>query len=238
MHDGGLVLRVVDGVHQRREVRGVLVVQRAVRTQVAEGAVGQVQRLLDGVGRQQRQRDAGAFQHMHHAEEAQRAAARDGVVGVGHHHLGGVAGAPVAHGFGVTAAGDDVVEDPLVVAGFLFDVLVHRRGQPRVVRRQRGAQRLQQRHGVAHVVVGLGEEGDVARQRNLAAQRTLDDGRGQHSTASKTIREDLRHDFKRLGQGRNDDLKTITKEVQSKFLEANLPESDLEFFRRMVIVEI
>ncbi len=56
------------------------------------------------------------------------------------------------------------------------------------------------------------------------------------STASKTIREDLRHDFKRLGQGRNDDLKTITKEVQSKFLEANLPESDLEFFRRMVII--
>ena len=43
MHDGGLVLRIGDAVHQQLEMRGVLLVQRAVRTQVAEGAVGQLQ---------------------------------------------------------------------------------------------------------------------------------------------------------------------------------------------------
>jgi energy-coupling factor transporter ATP-binding protein EcfA2 len=56
------------------------------------------------------------------------------------------------------------------------------------------------------------------------------------STASKNIREDLRNDFKRLGQGRTDDLKVITKEAQIKLVEAGLPESDQDFFRRLVII--
>ena len=56
------------------------------------------------------------------------------------------------------------------------------------------------------------------------------------STASKIIREDLRNDFKRLGQGRTDGLKAITQEVQQKLVEANLPEADPDFFRRLVIV--
>jgi HEAT repeat protein len=56
------------------------------------------------------------------------------------------------------------------------------------------------------------------------------------STASKTIREDLRNDFKRLGQGRVDNLKTITQETQQKFLDADLPDIDPEFFKRLVII--
>lgn len=56
------------------------------------------------------------------------------------------------------------------------------------------------------------------------------------STASKTIREDLRNDFKRLGQRRTDNLKTITQETQQKFLDANLPDTDPEFFKRLVII--
>jgi HEAT repeat protein/energy-coupling factor transporter ATP-binding protein EcfA2 len=56
------------------------------------------------------------------------------------------------------------------------------------------------------------------------------------TTASKIIREDLRNDFKRLGQGRTDQLKSITQKAQQKFVEANLPESDADFFRRLRIV--
>ena len=41
----------------------------------------------------------------------------------------------------------------------------------------------QQRHGVAHVVVGLAQEGQVAGQRDLAAQAALDDRRGQQAVA-------------------------------------------------------
>jgi hypothetical protein len=57
-----------------------------------------------------------------------------------------------------------------------------------------------------------------------------------NTTASKIIREDLRKDFNRLGQGRTDGLKVITQEVQQRFIEANLPDSDPEFFRRLRIV--
>jgi HEAT repeat protein len=56
------------------------------------------------------------------------------------------------------------------------------------------------------------------------------------TTASKIIREDLRNDFKRLGQGRTDGLKTITQEAQQKLVEANLPDSDPQVFRRLRIV--
>lgn len=56
------------------------------------------------------------------------------------------------------------------------------------------------------------------------------------STASRTIRENLRNDLKRLGQGRTDQLKSITQEVQQKFASENLPTTDPEFFRRLVII--
>ena len=56
------------------------------------------------------------------------------------------------------------------------------------------------------------------------------------STASKVLREDLRQDLKRLGQGRFDGLKAITKEVQNKFESAGLPTEETEFFRRLRIV--
>jgi HEAT repeat protein/energy-coupling factor transporter ATP-binding protein EcfA2 len=56
------------------------------------------------------------------------------------------------------------------------------------------------------------------------------------TTASKIIREDLRKDLIRLGQGRTDGLKSITQEAQQRFAEANLPDSDKGFFRRLRIV--
>ncbi len=49
--------------------------------------------------------------------------------------------------------------------------------------RQARAAGHQQRHGVADVVIGLGEEGDVARQRDLAGERLLDDRRGEQHVA-------------------------------------------------------
>jgi len=57
-----------------------------------------------------------------------------------------------------------------------------------------------------------------------------------NSTASQNIREDLRNDFKRLGHGCTDNLKKITEEAQVKLVEAGLPESDQDFFRRLVII--
>jgi len=67
----------------------------------------------------------------------------------------------------------------------LLDVLVERRQQPGVARQRLDARAagLQQRHRVAHMVVGLGEEGTVAGQRDLAAQAALDDGGGDQRGA-------------------------------------------------------
>jgi HEAT repeat protein len=56
------------------------------------------------------------------------------------------------------------------------------------------------------------------------------------TTASKIIREDLRNDLNRLGQGRTDGLKSITQEARQRFVEASLPDSDADFFRRLRIV--
>ena len=69
------------------------------------------------------------------------------------------------------------------MAGFLADVLVERPAQPGIASGQRRLRRLQQRHRVPHVVVRLAQEREVARQRDLAAQRALDDGRGQQALA-------------------------------------------------------
>jgi len=52
-----------------------------------------------------------------------------------------------------------------------------------MVRRQRAPAGPQQRHRVAHVVVRLAQEGDVAGERHLAAQAALDDGRAQQMAA-------------------------------------------------------
>jgi NACHT domain len=54
------------------------------------------------------------------------------------------------------------------------------------------------------------------------------------STASKVIREELRKDLQRLGQGRTDGLKTITQELQQKLSESNIS-SEPNLFRRLSI---
>ena len=84
---------------------------------------------------------------------------------------------------GIGAAGGDVVQDPLVVAALFVDVFVQRRAQPVVAGGQSGLRRLEQRHRVAHMVVGLAQEGQVAGQGHFAAQAALDDGRGQQALA-------------------------------------------------------
>ena len=175
--------RVVQRVEQRGEVLGVLLVERAVRAQVGERGVGQAEALLDAVGREQGERDAGAFEHVHHAEEADGVAALDRVPRVRHHHLGGGRGRAVAHRLGIAAGGRDVGEDPLVVARFLGDVLVERRAHPGEARRQVRAARFEQRHRVPDVVIGLREEREVARHGDLAAHRALDDRGGDEPGA-------------------------------------------------------
>ena len=55
-------------------MRGVDLVEGAVRSEIPKGAVGQAEPLLDPIGGQQGERHAGALQHMHHPEEAEKGA--------------------------------------------------------------------------------------------------------------------------------------------------------------------
>jgi hypothetical protein len=66
-------------------------------------------------------------------------------------------------------------EDPFFVADFLVDVVRHRAAQPGQAFRQAPAEAHQQGRGVAHVVVGLAEEGQVAVARDAALQAVGDD---------------------------------------------------------------
>ncbi len=137
------------------EVVDVLLVELAVAAQVGEGARRQAERLLDAIRGVQRERDAGALEHVHHAEEAERVAAHHGVVGVGDHRLRRDGRLGRRGGRAVTACVHDVVEDPLLVPGLLLEVVQHGLLQPAVPVGQPRAHRHQQRHRVAHVVVGL-----------------------------------------------------------------------------------
>lgn len=56
------------------------------------------------------------------------------------------------------------------------------------------------------------------------------------STASQTIQNDLRKDLERIGQGRFDSLKSITREFQDKLVSANLPDDNSDIFRRLRII--
>ncbi|MOA05472.1 hypothetical protein D3C78_1250720 [compost metagenome] len=85
----------------------------------------------------------------------------------------------IAHGLPVTAARFDVIEDPLLVAVFLFDVFADRAAQPLQPQRQSSPTGHHQWHGMAHVVIGLGQEGDVAVQADLAGQRFADHRYGE-----------------------------------------------------------
>ena len=73
----------------------------------------------------------------------------------------------------------DVVEDPLLVAPLFVEVVQDRLLQPGVPRRNARTHRHQQRHRVAHVVIGLGQEFDVQLARDLAREGSLDRRRGK-----------------------------------------------------------
>src|SRR5574343_1520524 len=130
VHHGGLVIVVVQAVHQLLEELDVLQIQAAVGVEVAEGLARQLQRVLDDAGGLGGQGDAGAFEDVDHAKEAHRVVPGDAVVDVGHHQLGGYVRGAMAHRFLVGTAGGDVVEHPLLVAGFFLDVLGDGFAQP------------------------------------------------------------------------------------------------------------
>ena len=116
-----------------------------------------------------------------------RIAPGDRVVGVGHHHFGRMAGSAVSHGVGVAAARPDVGEDPLVVAALFLDVFVDgpaaSRGRARRVPpcRPAGAGPCGSRGGRP------AQEGQIARQRHLAAQAALDDGCAEQAERARRL---------------------------------------------------
>ncbi|MCY1550159.1 hypothetical protein D9M68_863890 [compost metagenome] len=149
----------------------MVLVQRAVGAQVAEGVPGQAEAVADAAGGMGGEGDAGAFEDVDHAEQADRVAAGDEVVEIGHHQLDGQCRAAALHGVCVASAGGDVVENPALVAVLLVDVLADGAAQPLQAGGQARAAGHQQRHGMADMVVGLGQEGDVALQADHAGQR-------------------------------------------------------------------
>ncbi len=154
---------VVERVQQPGEVPGVLLVERAVRAQVGESA-GRAGRGLPGCD----PRRAARARRWCLPARAPCRRSRPGCRARWCRRrrppsARWPARAPRRTASRVAAAGGDVVEDPLVVAGLLVDVLVERGRHPGEPRRQARAAGLQQRHGVADVVVGLGQERAVAR---------------------------------------------------------------------------
>ncbi|MNR35834.1 hypothetical protein D3C85_1537030 [compost metagenome] len=64
----------------------------------------------------------------------------------------------------------------MFVAVFFLDVLAHGFTQPFKARRQARPARHHQWHGVAHVIVGLRQEGPVTFQADFAFEGVTDDG--------------------------------------------------------------
>ena len=177
--DGFAIVRLRQPAENALEIAHVLLVQLAMAAQVAERLRRQLQRRLDAVGGIERQRDAGPFEHEHHAEEAERVAPLDRVVGIRDHALGRERRLRCRRGRAVATGVLDVVEDPLLVAAFLVEVMQDRLLQPGVARGDAGADRHHQRHGVTHVVVGLRQEFDVQLAGDVAGERALDGRRRQ-----------------------------------------------------------
>ena len=108
MDDGGLIRRTLDPIHQGFKELEVLLIQGAVGTQVAHRLGWQAESLFQLVGDGESDGHAGAFQYLHHAEEAHGVAALDLVVEEGDHQLDGQPGLAVAHRLGITATGADI----------------------------------------------------------------------------------------------------------------------------------
>ena len=154
----------------------VLLVEAAVRGEVAERRRRQPERARDRMRGARGERAARAFEHVHHAKEAGGIHPRDIVIDVGHHQLGGRRRRRAPRSLRVVAAGAQVVEDPFLVAVLLGDVLRHRAAQRGALFAEPAAAGHQQRHRVLHVVVGLAQEGDIARARDAAGE-AVDDRR-------------------------------------------------------------
>src|SRR5690554_353408 len=158
LDDGLLVFQVGNAVHQVAEKLEVLLVQRAVGIQIAEGLVRQAQLLLDGFAQGRGQFDGGAFQYLNHAEKGGRVAALDAVVQVSHHQLDGGIRLAMADGFLVFTTGFQIGQDALVVAVFFLDVFHQRLAHKLQALRQAALAGDQRWDRVLHVVVGVGQK--------------------------------------------------------------------------------
>ena len=176
MRHGALILGRFEAVHQIGEKAHVRLVERAVRREIGERLRRQPERAAHRLRRPRGERLAGAFEHLHHAEEADGIAPRDAVVHVGDHELGRRPGRPAAHRHRVAAGCGDVVQDPFLVAGLFGDVVRDGTAQPGVRLGQAAAAGHQQRHRMLDVVIGLGEEGEVLRPRHAPCEAVLNDG--------------------------------------------------------------
>ncbi|MNM96497.1 hypothetical protein D3C81_1089750 [compost metagenome] len=65
------------------------------------------------------------------------------------------------------------------MAILFLDVFAHRAAQPFQARRQARAARHHQRHGMAHMVVCLGQEGHIAVEADVPRQRIAYDRHGE-----------------------------------------------------------
>lgn len=122
-----------------------------------------------------RQGDAGTFKHVDHAEQAYWVIPGDEVIEEADHQLNGQGRTPVTHCILVAAAGMDVVEYPLFMAVFVFDVFADRFAQPLQARREACTTGHHQRYGVAYVVVSLSQKGPIAFQADPSLKGITND---------------------------------------------------------------
>ncbi len=139
MDDGGLICRALDLIHQGFKELEVLLIQGAVGAEIAHRLRGQPEAAFQLVGYGEGDGDAGAFQHLYHAEETHGVAALDLVVEEGDHQLDGQPGLAMTHRLGIAATGADVIEDPLLMAVLLVDVLGNGAAYPLVLLTQLAA---------------------------------------------------------------------------------------------------
>ncbi len=137
--DGGLICRAFDLIHQGFKELEVLLIQGAVGAEIAHRLRGQPETAFQLVGYGEGDGDAGAFQHLNHAEETHGVATLDLVVEEGDHQLDGQPGLAVTHRLGIAATGADVIEDPLLMAVLLVDVLGNGAAYPLVLLTQLAA---------------------------------------------------------------------------------------------------
>ncbi len=146
----------------------MILIQSAVGIEIAEGLVGQPQLLLNGFTEGCGQFHGSAFQHLDHAEKCGRVATMNTVIQIGHHQLDGAVWLAMANGFLVFTAGGQIIQNPLVVAVFFFNVFHQRLTNELETFRQPATTGHHQRNGVFYMMVGLGQKPCIAFETEAA----------------------------------------------------------------------